>query len=89
MPTVLFVKGWRFFFYADEGNEPLHIHARKAEAECKFWLDPHLFEIEEAWSYNLTPRLRREVRKLIFEHLDLFAEEWNRFFRLGEHDAPD
>ncbi len=80
MPTVLLVRGWRFFFYADEGREPVHIHARKGDAECKFWLRPDLFEIEEAWSYNLTPRLRREVRKIIFGHLDFMVEEWNRFF---------
>ena len=48
MPTVLLVQGWRLFFYSDERNEPLHIHARKAECECKFWLNPDIYEIEEA-----------------------------------------
>jgi hypothetical protein len=33
MPTVLYIMGWRFFFYADEGNEPIHIHCKKAEKE--------------------------------------------------------
>ena len=49
MPTILFVLGWRLFFYSNEGNEPMHIHARKGEAECKFWLFPDGFEIEEAF----------------------------------------
>ena len=35
-------------------------------------------QIEEAWSYNLSPALRREVRKNIFEHFDLICEEWER-----------
>jgi hypothetical protein len=26
MPTVLTVKGFRFFFFSLEGNEPPHIH---------------------------------------------------------------
>jgi hypothetical protein len=26
MPTVLFTHGWRLFFYANERNEPPHIH---------------------------------------------------------------
>ena len=53
MPTVLLVQGWRFFFHSNEGNEPVHIHARKGDAECKHWLKPDVYEIEEAWSYNL------------------------------------
>ncbi|MBZ5564546.1 MAG: DUF4160 domain-containing protein [Acidobacteriia bacterium] len=80
MPTILLVRGWRLFFYMNEGNEPLHIHARKAESECKFWLRPGTYEIEEAWSYNLGPVLRREVRKIIFDHFELICEEWRRVF---------
>ena len=63
----------------NEGNEPMHVHARKAESECKFWLNAELYEIEEVWSYNLSPRLRREARKIIFEHFDLIVEEWRRY----------
>ena len=80
MPTILLVQGWRLFFYSNEGNEPLHIHARKADAECKFWLHPDTFEIEEDWSYNLTPPLRREIRRIIFEHYDIIAAEWGKYF---------
>ncbi|WP_203978663.1 DUF4160 domain-containing protein [Geobacter sp. SVR] len=39
MPTILFILGCRLFFYANEGCEPLHIHCRKGDMECKFWLD--------------------------------------------------
>lgn len=85
MPTILLLRGWRIFFYANEGDEPLHVHARKGEAECKYLLDMSLYAIEEAWSYNLTPRLRREVRKIIFDHFDLIVEEWTRFFGGSEH----
>jgi hypothetical protein len=24
MPTILYVQGWRFHFYSNEGNEPMH-----------------------------------------------------------------
>ncbi len=77
------MQGWRLFFYSDEGHESMHVHARKGEAECKFWIRPKLYEIEEEWSFNLSPRLRREVRQIIFAHLDLIADEWNR--HLGGH----
>ena len=63
MPTILFVMGWRFFFYSNEGNEPIHIHCRKAEKECKYWLDIDNFALEEAHSYNMNSKDKRDVKK--------------------------
>ena len=65
MPTILQIFGWRLFFYANEGNEPVHVHARKAEKECKFWLDRENFDVEEEFAYNLNPKDKREVKKII------------------------
>lgn len=79
MPTILFVLGWRFFFYANEGNEPIHIHCKKADRECKFWLDSLNFDVEEAYSYNMNSSDKREVKKIIFEYFDLFEKEWIKF----------
>ena len=80
MPTILFVRGWRVFFYSNEGNEPVHIHATKGESECKIWIRIDLYDIEFAWEHSLTPRLKREIRKIAFEHFDLIVEEWNKYF---------
>lgn len=86
MPTILFILGWRLFFYSNEGNEPVHIHARKGGAECKFWLNQEVYDIEEAWSHGLTPALRREVRKIILSNFELIIAEWNRHIG-GHRDA--
>lgn len=42
MPVVFRFKGYRFFFYSNEGEpqEPLHVHVRRGEAAAKFWLEP-------------------------------------------------
>ena len=80
------VRGWRVFFYSNEGREPIHVHAHKGEAESKIWLLTATYDIEEAWSHNLTARLRREVRKVVFDHFDLIVEEWERHFG-GVDDA--
>ncbi len=85
MPTILRVRGWRVFFYSDEGQEPIHIHARKGGAECKLWLLVDDYDIDVAWSYNLNPALRREIRKIVFDHFELIVEEWDRYFSGGEH----
>ena len=79
MPTILQVHGWRLLFHSNEGGGPLHVHARKGDCACEFWLDAGLFDVQEEWSHQLTPRLRREIRQVLFEHFDLIVEEWNRF----------
>ena len=71
MPTILILLGWRLFFYANEGSEPVHIHCRKGDMECKFWIIEDSFDIEEAYSYGLAPKGKKEVRRIIFEHFDL------------------
>jgi hypothetical protein len=55
MPTILLILGWRLYFYSNEGNEPIHIHAEKGDMECKFWIHVDDFEIELAYHYNLNP----------------------------------
>jgi len=79
MPTILMISGWRFFFYANERNEPIHIHCRKAEGEAKYWLDVDGFEAIEAQGYNMSPADRRTVRRIIFDHFDYIVSEWTRF----------
>ena len=79
MPTILSIFGWRFFFYANERNEPIHIHCRKAEAEAKYWLDVENFEAIEAHTYSMSQADKRMVRKIIFEHFDYIVEEWSNF----------
>lgn len=37
MPTILLILGWRFFFYSNECNEPVHVHCRKGDAEAKYY----------------------------------------------------
>jgi hypothetical protein len=79
MPTILYVMGWRFFFYANEGKEPIHIHCQKAEKECKYWLDILNFDLVEAYSYNMNKKDKRQVKKIIFEYFEFIENEWNKF----------
>ena len=80
MPTILIIAGWRLFFYSNEGKEPIHVHARKADAECKFWLLEEAHELEEAWSYGLTKSTRREIRKIIMDHFEEIVIKWKEYF---------
>jgi len=79
MPTVLMILGWRFFFYANERNEPPHIHCKKGDAEGKYWLDADSFEAVEAHAYRMTPADRRTVRRVILQHFDYLLGQWDEF----------
>ncbi len=83
MPTILYIQGWRLFFYSNERNEPPHIHARKGDAECKYWLHPDSFDIEAAYMYNMSPANRRAIRKIIFEHFEYIVSEYRLFHEGG------
>ena len=80
MPTILFIAGWRVYFYSNEGSEPIHVHAEKGESECKFWINEAQFELIEAYSYRLTPAAKKEIKKILYEHLDYIIKEWYTYF---------
>ncbi len=79
MPTILVLFGWRCFFYSNEGKEPIHIHARKGNLECKYWLDIENFDLIEAYIYGLSPADKRQIRKILFNHFEYIIEQWNMF----------
>jgi hypothetical protein len=76
MPTVLRIKGFRFFFYSKEGTEPMHIHVEKAEKVAKFWLDP--VELEDSYRFDATEINR--LRRIVIEYKDQLIEAWNEHF---------
>lgn len=76
MPTVLRIKGYRFFFFSLEGNEPPHIHVEFAEKVAKFWLDP----VNLASSYGFRSYDLTEVRAIVIENRVKFLEKWNEHF---------
>jgi hypothetical protein len=80
MPTVVYLRGWRLHFYSNEGTEPIHIHAEKGDKDCKYWLNVDTYDIQAAYSYNLSSRDTREIRKIILQHFDEIAEAWNTHF---------
>jgi hypothetical protein len=73
--------GGEYFFYSNEGNEPIHIHAEKGEMECKYWLNTELVDIKEEFTFNFTPAARKEIRKIIFQHFDLIVLKWENYFK--------
>ena len=86
MPTILYIDGWRFFFYVNEREEPIHIHAQNAEKECKYWLDVTEFDVLEAHSRRMSQKDKRIVKKIIFEYFELIEKSWNDFQKRKENE---
>ncbi|MFA5031449.1 MAG: DUF4160 domain-containing protein [bacterium] len=76
MPTILKVKGYRFFFFSNENNEPPHIHVESADNYAKFWLNP----ISLAKSIGYNAKELRIIREIVEKHANLFKEKWNEYF---------
>jgi len=76
MPTVLRVAGFRFFFFSNEGREPMHIHVEQAERYAKFWLTP----IALAANVGFRSSELSELLRLVEQHRPLFEEKWREYF---------
>jgi hypothetical protein len=76
MPSILRIKGYRFFFFSLEGGEPPHIHVEKDRNYAKFWLEP----VELAKSTGFKLYELNEIHKYVIENKDLFKETWNAHF---------
>ena len=73
MPEVFRELGFVFFFYANEGIEPIHVHVRKAGGFAKYWIDP----IELEFSQGMKVNDLKIAEQLILDHLVLIKIKWH------------
>ena len=77
MPTILRIRGYRFFFYPQDRAEPPHVHVSKAGAEAKFWLGTlalarnHMFRAHDL----------QEIARILQQHNESLMEQWHDYFR--------
>ena len=79
MPTLFFWKGYRFFFFSDEGSplEPCHIHVSKGDEYAKIWLGPYI-RLEKA--YGMDPASINSILKIVDDKKDIIKEKWDEYF---------
>lgn len=78
LPTIFTVDGFRFFFFSNEGREPMHVHIEKGEKYSKVWMRP----ISLAYNYKFNgPELGRIIR-IIENHFHEIEEAWNEYFNI-------
>jgi len=76
MPTVLRIGPYRFFFYAGDRDEPVHIHVERDISVAKFWLNP--IRLQRSGGFNRAEIHR--IRELVQIHRAVLLENWNDYF---------
>lgn len=79
MPVVLRYKGFRFFFYSNEGSprEPVHVHVRAGRSEAKLWLEP---QVHVAVSYGFDAATLRELVEVAQANREIIGTAWHEYF---------
>ncbi len=76
MPTVLRWRGYRFFFYSNEGSEPPHVHVLRDEMEAKIWLH----DLSVAASVGYAPHELNDILRKLAEHREDMIRDWHDYF---------
>ena len=79
MPVVFRYKGFRFFFYSNEGSprEPMHVHVRLGSSEAKLWLEP---QVRVGSSFGFDARTLRELVEVAQGNRALIERTWHEYF---------
>lgn len=77
MPTVLIEQRFRFFFWSNENDEPMHIHVEKGGAEGKIWLEP---VVKVAYMHAFTLKEQKLIMNIVAAKLLTFKDKWNEHF---------
>ena len=81
MPCVFSLKGYKFFFFSNEGDprERLHIHIRKGSKLAKIWLEPDMII---ASSFGFSSKELNWILKLVSNRKAEIRSTWNEFFEI-------
>lgn len=76
MPTILRWKGYRFYFYSSDGDEPPHVHVDHSGRTIKVWLETLKV------AYNDGYRLREvsAIFDLVDRNRERLLEAWREYF---------
>ncbi len=74
MPVVLRIKGYRFWFYEADLDEPPHVHIGKDGKEAKYWLDV----IALAKARGFSKQELAEIERILAQHRADILEAWQK-----------
>jgi len=74
MPVVLRFRGYRFWFYQADLDEPPHVHVGKEGKEAKYWVSP----IALAKPGRFQDHELNEIERILAKHQDDILRAWQR-----------
>jgi hypothetical protein len=79
MPEIFRDRGFRFFFYSNEGTprEPIHVHVERDDLEPKFWVVP---DVRVAYNDGYDARSLRQLLGAVVANKGRIVRVWNEHF---------
>ena len=74
--------GYTFYFFANENNEPVHIHVSKGkptENSTKFWIKRNSVELEHNKG-NIPQNDLKKIQKYICANRAMIIARWYEYF---------
>ena len=78
MPTVLKIKGYRFYFFSLDEKGSAHVHIDREEGTAKVWLES---EIKEKYFLYFKAQEKKIAMELVHENYDYLIEKWYECFQ--------
>jgi hypothetical protein len=72
------IDGFKFSFWSNENQEPIHIHVYKAGAKAKFWIEP---QIRLAWNKGFKRSQLRRMLAILTDQQYAIQEAWKNHFQ--------
>jgi len=72
MPVILRLKGYKFWFYQADLDEPPHVHVAKEGWEAKFWVNP----VALARSHGFRAHELNEIERILSAYQRDILEVW-------------
>jgi len=76
MPTVLKSGPYRFFFYAGDRSERVHIHVERNTKIAKFWLEP--VRLQNSGGFERVEIAK--IHRLVSANQKKLLEAWHDYF---------
>jgi len=76
MPTILKLKGFRFFFFSNE-HTPKHIHIQKQEKYAKINIET----LEIINNYKFNSKELKEIKNIAKIYQNKFLKAWDEYFQ--------
>lgn len=76
-PTVQQSGPYRFFFFASDRNEPVHVHVARDDKVAKFWLSP----VRLSYNYGFRASELSRIERLVREHETELVKAWHEYFK--------